>query len=228
MTQTPLEIQETKNNQTSDLNSAPAKNIYKHDNYVKFPVRPFKLWQDITEQEVRIEIVPMIDVIFCILTFFILAAVGFSRQQAITLNLPKASTGAAQMREMLVVSIDNQGQLYLEKQPVSQVQLYSAIKNYHSLNPTGLMVLHASQDISYAQVIEVLDMLKEVGGDRVALATLAGTSSIPNETVSPYPGFNPYYPNYGTPTPNYGTPVPNYDTNGNPNLSPPSLNPPAP
>ncbi len=205
MTQTPLE------DQTS-------KSIYQPEQPVKFPVRPFKLWQDISEQEVRIEIVPMIDVIFCILTFFILAAVGFSRQQALMLDLPKATTGTAQMREMLVVSIDDQGQLYLEKQPVSQVQLYSAIKNYHSLNPTGLMVLHASQNIRYSQVVEVLDMLKEVGGDRVALATLAGKSQIPTETVSPYPGFNPYYPNYGTPMPrpnyNYGTP--------------PSVNPPSP
>ncbi len=169
----------------------------------KSPVKPFRLWQDIdNHQEVRIEIVPMIDVIFCILTFFILAAVGFSRQQAISLNLPKAVTGTPQMREILVVSLDNQGQLYLEKQPVSQVQLYSAIKNYHSLNPTGLMVLHASQDVRYSQVIEVLDMLKEVGGDRVALATLAGKSNAPNQTVDPYSGFNPYYPN-----PNPTTPV---------------------
>jgi biopolymer transport protein ExbD len=162
----------------------------------KLPVLPFKLWQDISEgQEVRIEIVPMIDVIFCILTFFILAAVGFSRQQAISLDLPQASTGTAQMREMLVVSLDDFGQLYLEKQPVSQVQLYSAIKNYHSLNPTGLMVLHASQDVAYKEVVQILDMLKEVGGNRVALATLPGQSQAPDETVSPYPGFNPYYPN---------------------------------
>ncbi len=195
-------------NRLSNKQNQKKSSIYKPENNVKFPVRPLKLWQDINEQEVRIEIVPMIDVIFCILTFFILAAVGFSRQQAISLNLPKASTGTAQMREMLVVSIDNQGQLFLEKQPVSQVQLYSAIKNYHSLNPTGLMVLHASEDISYAQVVEVLDMLKEVGGDRVALATLAGKSQIPLETVNPYPGFNPYYPNY--------------------NSVPPSVNPPAP
>jgi len=172
----------------------------------KSPVKPFRLWHDIENQEVRIEIVPMIDVIFCILTFFILAAVGFSRQQAISLNLPKAVTGTPQMREILVVSLDNQGQLYLEKQPVSQVQLYSAIKNYHSLNPTGLMVLHASQDVRYSQVIEVLDMLKEVGGDRVALATLAGKSNAPTQTVDPYSGFNPYYPN-PNPTPNPSTPV---------------------
>ncbi len=212
MTQTPVELHKPNNNSSSKPDS-------QSDQSIKFPVRPFKLWQDIAEQEVRIEIVPMIDVIFCILTFFILAAVGFSRQQSITLNLPKATSGVAQMREMLVVSLDNQGQLYLEKQPVSQVQLYSAIKNYHSLNPAGLMVLHASQDISYSRVIEVLDMLKEVGGDRVALATLAGKSQIPNQTVSPYPGFNPYYPSYGSP---------NYGTNLNPTVPRPSINPPAP
>ncbi|WP_330203728.1 biopolymer transporter ExbD [Cyanobacterium sp. Dongsha4] len=177
---------------TQNTESTPNKVVTKSQ---KSPAKPFKLWQDIqSHQEVRIEIVPMIDVIFCILTFFILAAVGFSRQQAISLNLPKAVTGTPQMREILVVSLDNQGQLYLEKQPVSQVQLYSAIKNYHSLNPTGLMVLHASQDVRYSEVIEVLDMLKEVGGDRVALATLPGKSNAPTQTVDPYSGFNPYYP----------------------------------
>lgn len=176
----------------------------------KIPVRPLKLWQDLSNnQQVHIEILPLIDVIFCILTFFILAAVGFSRQQAISLDLPKASTGTSQMREMLVVSLNDQGQLYLEQQPVSQVQLYSAIKNYHSLNPTGLMVLNASKNVTYNQVVEVLDMLKEVGGDRVALATLAGKSEIPNETVSPYPGLNPYYqpsPNQGYSGYGYNTP----------------------
>ncbi len=155
------------------------------------PIKPFKLWQDVqSQQEVRIEIVPMIDVIFCILTFFILAAVGYSRQQAISLNLPKAVTGTPQMREMLVVSLDNQGQLYLEQRPVSQVQLYSAAKNYNSLNPEGLMVLHASQEVRYSEVIQVLDMLKEVGGEKVALATTPGQSSAPTQTATP---FNPYY-----------------------------------
>lgn len=201
-----------------------AKKIPKNSSDKDLPVRPLRLWQDNTSnQEVRIEILPMIDVIFCILTFFILAAVGFSRQQALNLNLPKANTGTAQMREILVVSLDDFGQLYLEKQPVSKVQLYSAIKNYHNLNPTGLMVLHASKNVSYNEVIQVLDMLKEVGGDRVALATLAGESQAPDETVNPYPGFNPYYPNNVNPQPNNTPPA-----NNQPPPSPPSLpNPPS-
>ncbi|HAC62270.1 MAG TPA: biopolymer transporter ExbD [Cyanothece sp. UBA12306] len=151
--------------------------------------RPLKLWQDISpEQEVRIEILPMIDVIFCILTFFILGAVGLSRQQAISLDLPKSGAGAPQMREMLVVSLDDFGQVYVEKQLVTRNQLFDAIKNYHQFNPNGVMALHASRNASYNEVIQVLDILKQVGGDRVALATLPGESdSLDN---SGYPDLN--------------------------------------
>ncbi|XLQ11313.1 MAG: biopolymer transporter ExbD [cyanobacterium endosymbiont of Epithemia adnata isolate EadnSB Bon19] len=155
--------------------------------------RPLKLWQDTSlQQEVRIEILPMIDVIFCILTFFILGAVGLSRQQAMNLDLPKASTGTPQMREMLVVSLDDFGQVYVEKQLVTRNQLFDAIKNYHQFNSNGLMVLHASGNASYNEVIQVLDMLKQVGGDRVALATLPGESDPSNNSLNltPLPSRN--------------------------------------
>lgn len=141
-------------------------------------IRPIKLWQDNSHRsETRIEIIPLIDVIFCILTFFILAAVGLSRQQAITMDLPQASTGKVQMREMLVVSLDEIGRYYLEKELVSKNKLYEEVKRYHKLNPQGLMVLHASKNVTYKEVVSLLDMLREVGGDRVALATLPGESS---------------------------------------------------
>lgn len=147
--------------------------------------RPIKTWQDSShgQGEVQINIVPLIDVIFCILTFFILGAVGLSRQQAIGLDLPKASSGAPQMREMLVVSLDSFGQLYVEKQLVTPNQLEEAIKNYHQYNPRGMMVLHASKDASYSEVVQVLDVLKKVGGDRVALATLPGEGGSFNQTT---------------------------------------------
>jgi biopolymer transport protein ExbD len=94
------------------------------------PARPFRLWNDRpSDLDVRIEIIPLIDVIFCILTFFILGAVGLSRQQAINLDLPKATSGTPQMREMLVVSLDDFGQVYVEKQAVNPSQLADAIKN---------------------------------------------------------------------------------------------------
>ncbi|MFN9174052.1 MAG: biopolymer transporter ExbD [Synechocystis sp.] len=180
------------------------------------PTRPLSLWQDSQHDqgEVRIEIVPLIDVIFCILTFFILGAVGLSRQQAISVDLPKASTGTPQMREMFVVSLDDLGQLYVEKQPVNESQMMSALQNYHQYNPSGLIVLHASRNASYNDVVQLLDILRTVGGDKVALATLPGESRPDSSSAVPG-GFND--PSLGLPggTQNsFGSSFPNNPPSG--------------
>ncbi len=158
----------------------------KYSRPIPVKVRPLKLWQDEHfMQEVRIEIVPLIDVIFCILTFFILAAVDVSRQQAISLDLPKASTGTTQMREILLISLDEFGQIYVEQQPMStKEQLSQAVENYVRIKPNGLMVLSASKEARYDEVVQILDILREVGGDRVALATLPKSRN-PEETLPP-------------------------------------------
>jgi biopolymer transport protein ExbD len=131
---------------------------------------------DPPEQEVRIEIIPLIDVIFCILTFFILAALTLTRQNALNVDLPKASTATTQMRKIMLVSIDPIGQTYLEKQAVNRDQLSQALVKFQQANPQGKIVLYASRASSYNDVVQVLDLLKSVGGDRVALATLPSTA----------------------------------------------------
>jgi biopolymer transport protein ExbD len=154
---------------------------------IPLPVRPLKLWQDRESDrtETRIEVVPMIDIIFCILIFFILSAVGISRQQVVSLDLPKASTGTTEMREMLVVSLDELGQVYVEQQLVTRNQLTQALQNYLQFNPNGQIVLNANRNANYNEVVQVLDLLRKIGGSRAALAILPGesqsdTSNFPN------------------------------------------------
>jgi biopolymer transport protein ExbD len=164
--------------------------------------------------DIRIEIVPLIDVIFCILTFFILAAVSLTRQQAINLDLPKASTGVAQTQATLLVSIDPVGQTYIDKQLVGREQLYQSLLNYTQGQPKGIIVLNASPLVSYNEVIQVLDLLRSVGGDRVALAT----SPVEQPTLSP---LNPTPPNPNS-TPNPSLPLP---VNPLPSVNPGSVTP---
>jgi len=145
-----------------------------------------KLDVDSTEPDVRVELVPLIDVIFCILTFFIVAAVTLTRQAAINVDLPAAKTGTTQMRQILVVSIDPIGQTYVEKDPVTQSQLTDALVKFRKESPEGLMVLYASRASSYNDVVRVLDLLRSVGGTRVALATLPGSGQ-----GDQFPSLNP-------------------------------------
>lgn len=122
-------------------------------------------------QDIRIEILPLIDVIFCILTFFILASVVLTRQSGINVDLPSAASGTTQMREMRIVSIDPVGQLYWERTPITEARLVEELQNYKATNPLGLVVLYASRSTEYREVVDVLDLLREEWGDQVALAT---------------------------------------------------------
>lgn len=157
--------------------------------------------------EPRIELVPLIDVIFCILTFFLLAGLQVARQQAINVDIPKASTSAPTSRELLMVSLNDAGQIFLEQQPVLvPAQLTDAVKLYLQSRPNSSIVLYASKQVSYDKVIEILDALRSVAGDRVALAT------VPTSTVAPTPPIitNPYIPYNPYPT----TPTPTQPSTG--------------
>lgn len=181
-----------------------------------------KINLDAPTEEVQIQIIPLIDVIFCILTFFILAALQLTRQQGIEIDLPKASTGATQMRQMLVVTVSATGQTFVNKQFVDRAQLYQQLQDYRQKNPDGLLVLNASQTAFYNDVVQVLDLMRQVGGDRVALATQPAETNqpsgvIPAPTVSPSlnnPTADPFNI-FATPSPNqpynaapFGAPAP--------------------
>ncbi|MCG5059154.1 MAG: biopolymer transporter ExbD [Limnoraphis robusta] len=141
-----------------------------------------KLNFDSSPDDARIELLPLIDVVFCILTFFILAALQLTRQQAINVDLPKATTGETQIQKMLIVGIDDQGRTYIDQQAVNDQQLDRALQRFRRWNPNGLMVLYAPKDARYNDVVQVLDKLRAVGGERVALATLPSSAELPTQS----------------------------------------------
>lgn len=148
--------------------------------------------------EPRIELVPLIDVIFCILTFFLLAGLQVARQQAISIDVPKAATGSPAARELLMVSLNDAGQIFVEQQPMLvPAQLTEAVKQYHQARPNSSIVLYASKQVSYNKVVEVLDALRSVAGDRVALATIPTNTVAPTPPIlnTPYLPYNPYQSN---------------------------------
>ncbi len=186
-------------------------------------------------EDVQVQIIPLIDVVFCILTFFILASLQFTRQQSINIDLPRANTATSSAqaeteREILPVTIDAVGQIYVEKQPVQRQQLADILKRYLVDNPKGTLVLYASRSATYNDVIEILDLLRQVGGDRVSLAIIPGSSEQPPNPQQPLPGFplNPGTTPDGTlPLPGASPLAPNFPQN-NPNLPPGSTQIPLP
>jgi biopolymer transport protein ExbD len=130
--------------------------------------------QQKSSQMPDVNLVPMMDVIMTILTFFIIVSMTLTAEQgAVNVTLP--STGGAgvskqKIPDPLVVSLSQQGQIFLENKPVSEAQLAVPIKAYLQQNPEGAVILKADKNLPYEKVLQLLGKMRDLGGDRVSLA----------------------------------------------------------
>ncbi len=146
-----------------------------------------KLDMETDDLDVRVEVIPLIDVIFCILIFFILATVSLARLEGLNVDLPQAETATAQFGDTLPVEIDVQGQIKVQDTPITPQQLEQFLASYVRQNPQGIVVLQADKLVSYGQVAQVIDILQRVGGNRIAL----GASQNPVSPADLNPGAFP-------------------------------------
>ncbi|HEY9827473.1 MAG TPA: biopolymer transporter ExbD [Stenomitos sp.] len=175
-----------------------------------------KTYLEPDDLDVRIEIVPLIDVIFCILVFFILGAMNIARLQGLNLDLPQAETAKTQLSDTLPVQIDALGQTKVENTVVTDDQLTQILTAYVQQKPQGIVVIQADKLVSYGQVARLIDTLQKVGGSRVALGAstqipLPQNGTLPNgvntnpglPSLNSQPGTtqsNPDVTNLGQPT----------------------------
>ncbi|MBD1909249.1 MULTISPECIES: biopolymer transporter ExbD [unclassified Leptolyngbya] len=123
------------------------------------------------EETPQINIVPMIDVIFAILTFFIMASLFLSRSEGLPVNLPKASTAQSQQQSKIAITINESGQISLNRRTVALNELASQIQTLMGTQTTALVVINADTKVEHGQVIAVMDALRTVEGAQVGIAT---------------------------------------------------------
>ncbi len=121
----------------------------------------------------EINLVPMMDVLMTILTFFIIISMTLTvQQQSVNIDLPSTNAGANQVKtpDPLVVGLTRQGIVEIANNPVTEAQLSQQMQAYLQANPQGAVVLQADKKLPYEQVVQVLGKMRDVGGDRVSLA----------------------------------------------------------
>jgi biopolymer transport protein ExbD len=126
---------------------------------------------DEPEMPTQINIVPMIDVIFAILTFFIMSSLFLSRSEGLPVNLPKASTAKVQQKSKVVVSVKPDGAIALNKKSIQLAQLETALKSLVNPQEELIVVVNADEKVDHGKVIGVMDQVRKVQGARLAIAT---------------------------------------------------------
>lgn len=119
----------------------------------------------------QINIVPMIDVIFAILTFFIMSTLFLTRSAGLPVNLPGAVTAETQAQTQLVVTIDSQGRLFLDRQPILLDQLETLVRSQLQAGESPVVVINADAAVTHGIVVTVMDRLRTIPGIKMAIAT---------------------------------------------------------
>lgn len=123
------------------------------------------------DKEPRIMIIPMIDIIFFLLVFFMMSMLTMVVQRSINLNLPQTATAKLTVQETLPVSITSDGAIYVEKEKISKDDFRRRMEIEKGRNPEVNVVLRADAKSEHAEFVFVLDQLKSVGINRIGIAT---------------------------------------------------------
>jgi biopolymer transport protein ExbD len=118
----------------------------------------------------RIEIIPMIDVVFFLLVFFMMASLSMTVYRGLPVNLPRASTGATPPAESAAITVTRDGQTYLERQPVTRAVLGERLRGLVGANPQVAIVITADEEVAHGRVVDVLDEVRTAGVTRMAIA----------------------------------------------------------
>ncbi len=123
----------------------------------------------------EVNLVPMMDVIMTILTFFIILSMTMTTNNvsSVDIRLPgrgEGNSSSASLEQSLRVGLNLRGEILLKGAVVDRAQMIAQVKDYLVNNPQGVVILDADKAVSYEQVVQVLGVLRDVGGDRVSLA----------------------------------------------------------
>jgi len=117
-----------------------------------------------------VNILPMIDVIFAILAFFILSTLYLTKAEGLPVNLPQAVTATPQNQVDVMLTITPEGGLFLGEAAVSLENLINAVEQL-SPNAPILVTVRADEATSHGQVVAVMDRLRTVERVKLGIAT---------------------------------------------------------
>ncbi|MFW6306234.1 MAG: ExbD/TolR family protein [Bacillota bacterium] len=117
-----------------------------------------------------INILPLIDVIFFLLVFFMLFTTFRTSPTGIELQLPRAVTVSEQESENLVINIDESGNFYYQDQQVSSNRLTEIATEQYQNNKQIVAIINADSEVQYRYIVNVMDNLRQSGIYKLALA----------------------------------------------------------
>ncbi|MFT5573887.1 MAG: biopolymer transport protein ExbD [Cryomorphaceae bacterium] len=114
------------------------------------------------DEDAKIDITPMLDVVFIMLIFFIVTA-SFIKESGANVIKPDAETSVARPRATILLAIDENDKVWLDRKTIDPRAIKANVARLRAENPEGEIVVQADIESTAKAVIEVVDALKKAG-----------------------------------------------------------------
>lgn len=122
-------------------------------------------------KKARIEMIPLIDIIFLLLVFFIYAMLSMTVQRGLNVSVPQALTGAINQEEYVSITINSENEIYLNKEKINMQDLPARIKDIKGHKPDHKIFINGDEKARLGITIEILDQLRAQGIKEVNFLT---------------------------------------------------------
>ena len=117
----------------------------------------------------RIEMLPLIDVVFLLLVVFIYTMLSMAVHKGLNVNLPESEASVIEKQLILSVTIDENGLIYIDKQRVDLEELTQTLEEMTGDEKNPGVLLFADKNIPYQDLFKVLDRIRLAGLNRISL-----------------------------------------------------------
>ena len=125
------------------------------------------------QKRARIEIIPMIDVIFFLLVFFMVSSLAMTKVNSVPVALPKTSGSPEALKQSVILTVKKNGDILVNQNPVTLDSLGESLAHAMADRPQDTVVVNADEGANYGLVVQAMDRARRIGVRKFALATEA-------------------------------------------------------
>jgi biopolymer transport protein ExbD len=123
----------------------------------------------------RIEIIPLIDIIFFLLATFIMVSLSMTKNQGVQVALPGAGTAAsfdkAEVEKSVTLSVTDKGEVFFNKEKITMAQLPLRLQSYKTATVDPKVIVNSDAAADFRHVVAVLDETRKIGITKVGINT---------------------------------------------------------
>lgn len=124
-----------------------------------------------TTNKPKLMIIPMIDIIFFLLVFFMMSMLSMVVQKSVPVNLPAAQTAKVDLQRKVPITVTADGNVFVDQKPMGLEQMISYLKAEQTKGTELTILLRADTSAQYGKFVQVLDTLKQNKITKIAIAT---------------------------------------------------------